>query len=118
MAKTKKARYTVGIDLGTTNSVLSYVDHEAKELRPQTLLVPQVVAPGEVQALPILPSFIYMPMEAEKGKGLFALPWQKGDPEMVVGTMAQERAAEAPSRVVFSAKSWLCNERIDRKSVV
>ena len=116
MAKTKKSRYTVGIDLGTTNSVLSYVDHESAELRPQTLLIPQIVAPGEIQALPILPSFIYMPLEAERGKGLYRLPWQSEDPELVVGTGAQARAAEAPSRVVFSAKSWLCNDRIDRHS--
>ncbi|MBO4345875.1 MAG: Hsp70 family protein, partial [Victivallales bacterium] len=108
-------RYSVGIDLGTTNSILSYVDLTAEEKRPQTLPIPQVVAPGETQALPMLPSFIYMPPKAELGKGLYDLPWA-AEGGMVVGAYAQARSAEAPSRVVYSSKSWLCNDRIDRHS--
>lgn len=116
MAKSKEARYTVGIDLGTTNSVLSYVDHKADKPLPQPFLIPQIVAPGEIQALPSLPSFIYMPMDAEAEKGIYNLPWNKENPELVVGTMARDKAAEAPDRVVFSSKSWLCCDRIDRRS--
>ncbi len=108
-------RYSVGIDLGTTNSILSYVDLTGEEKRPQTLPIPQIVAPGETQALPMLPSFIYMPPKAELGKGLYDLPWA-AEGGMVVGAYAQARSAEAPSRVVYSSKSWLCNDRIDRHS--
>ena len=113
--KKKTPRYSVGIDLGTTNSILSYVDLTEEVKRPQTLAIPQIVAPGETQELPMLPSFIYMPTNAELGKGLYDLPWG-GETGIVVGTYAQARSAEAPSRVIYSSKSWLCNERIDRHS--
>lgn len=110
------ARFTVGIDLGTTNSIISYVDLQADDKRPQTLAIPQIVAPGETQELPMLPSFIYMPTQAELGKGLFTLPWNSAEQPAVIGAFAQARSAEAPSRVVYSSKSWLCNSRIDRHS--
>lgn len=109
-----KPRYTIGIDLGTTNSVLSYVDHEATSLKPQVFYVEQAVAAGEFQELPALPSFIYMPLDDEKEQ--CRLPWQAERPAMIVGEMARSKSAEAPIRVVYSSKSWLCNDRIDRHS--
>ena len=110
----KSPRYTIGIDLGTTNTVLAYVDHKSKSLVPQVLNIPQVVAPGETQALPALPSFLYLPLPGETANGLLSLPWDDAEPTAVIGTYARQRAAEAPSRVVFSSKSWLCSDRIDR----
>ncbi|MBQ6472653.1 MAG: Hsp70 family protein [Victivallales bacterium] len=111
---TESTRYTVGIDLGTTNTVLAYVDHGLPNPQPQVLPIPQVVAPGEVQALPSLPSFLYLPLAGECDQGRMSLPWQRKSPKVVVGTYAQARASEAPGRVVFSSKSWLCSDRIDR----
>ena len=59
------SRFCVGIDLGTTNSVLSYVDTQSDNPIPQTLTIPQLVAPGEIASLPSLPSFIYLPEDGE-----------------------------------------------------
>jgi len=107
------AQYVVGIDLGTTNSVLAYIPLEAEEPEVQLLPIPQLVAPGTVESLGALPSFIYLPSEHEAGKGAFDLPWAKGS-DYVVGEMARRQAAEVPDRTVGAAKSWLCHGRVDR----
>jgi len=107
------AQYVVGIDLGTTNSVLAYIPLEAEEPEVQLLPIPQLVAPGTVESLGALPSFIYLPSEHEAGKGAFDLPWAKGS-NYVVGEMARRQAAEVPDRTVGAAKSWLCHGRVDR----
>lgn len=107
------AQYVVGIDLGTTNSVLAYIPLEAEEPEVQLLPIPQLVAPGTVESLGALPSFIYLPSEHEAGKGAFDLPWAKGS-DYVVGEMARRQAADVPDRTVGAAKSWLCHGRVDR----
>jgi molecular chaperone DnaK (HSP70) len=47
-------RYLIGIDLGTTNSVVAYIDTEVADANSPipVLPVPQLVAPGEVRTLP------------------------------------------------------------------
>ena len=45
------ARYVLGIDLGTTNSVLAYTPLDADEPAVQLLPVPQLVASGTVESL-------------------------------------------------------------------
>ncbi|MCK6587321.1 MAG: Hsp70 family protein, partial [Polyangiaceae bacterium] len=108
------ARYTVGIDLGTTHCALAFAELEAEGARPETLAIPQLVASGQVEARPLLPSFIYLPHASE---GPQALPW---DPEraFAVGEHARARGADAPLRLVSSAKSWLCHTGIDRRGQV
>ncbi len=117
------SRYVVGIDLGTTNSALAYVDTEAlgedgKGGTIHVLDVPQVVAPGTLEPRSLLPSFLYLATAEELGSGGFRLPW--GDPPdgRVIGTLAAKRAADTPDRVVSSAKSWLCNPRVDRTAPI
>lgn len=112
-------RFVVGIDLGTTNSALAYVDtleldDRASGATIRTLDVPQVTAPGTLEPRPLLPSFLYLATSEELASGGFALPWGAPPEGRVAGALAAKRAAEAPDRVVSSAKSWLCNERIDR----
>jgi len=111
------AQYVVGIDLGTTNSVLAYVPLETEEPEVQLLPIPQLVAPGTVESLMALPSFIYLPSEYEAGKGAFDLPWAN-DLDYVVGEMARRQAAEVPDRTVGAAKSWLCHGRVDRREEI
>ena len=108
------SRFCVGIDLGTTNSVLSYVDTMSDNPCPTTLLIPQLVAPGEIASLPALPSFIYLPEDGEINLKLLKLPWQKTGENIAVGTFAQEMSAKSPEKVVSSSKSWLCCDKIDR----
>ncbi len=115
------ARYVVGIDLGTTNCVLAYVDtHRAAagaESPPlEVLAVPQLIKPGVVEARTQLPSFVYVPAANELKPESVALPW--GQPEHVVGELARMRGAEVPSRVVASAKSWLCSVEADPREPI
>ncbi|HLM75289.1 MAG TPA: Hsp70 family protein, partial [Polyangiaceae bacterium] len=106
------ARYTVGIDLGTTHCALAFADASTEGARPEALPIPQLIAQGQVEARPLLPSFLYLPHASE---GPQALPW---DPErsFAVGEHARARGADAPLRLVSSAKSWLCHTGIDRRS--
>jgi hypothetical protein len=101
-------RFVVGIDLGTTNSALAWVDTSLSEERPQVQVqdVTQLVNPGEPARQTLLPSFLYLPGELDFPKGSLALPWDK-KPSTVVGELARKRGAENPARVVASAKSWL-----------
>jgi molecular chaperone DnaK (HSP70) len=111
------ARFAVGIDLGTTHTALAYVDlelSEGDEAPPAVFSIPQLVAQGAIEARPLLPSFLYLPHSSE---GAQALPW---DPSRawVVGEHARARGAEAPARLVSSAKSWLCHPGVDRRAAI
>ncbi len=111
------AKYIIGIDLGTTNSVLAYtlVDADRPEIR--LLPIPQLVAPGTVESRTLLPSFLYLPTEKELESGLFHSPW--GEPQgFVVGELARRQAAEMPHRTVGAAKSWLCHSRVNRHDAI
>src|SRR4051794_9439266 len=69
-------RYVVGIDLGTTNSALAYVDTEADRWAVRDFPVPQLTAAYEVEARPVLPSFHYEPAKGEFPPAALKLPWQ------------------------------------------
>lgn len=108
-----KARYVVGIDLGTTNSAVAFADTEDPRLVVQTFSVPQVVSPGQVERRETLPSFHYQPAEGELPAESLALPWEKR-PRHAVGVFARDQGVKAPGRLVASAKSWLCHPGVDR----
>ena len=98
--------YIIGIDLGTTNSVVAHADGLAAEedVRIEVREIPQLVNPGEVAELPFLPSFLFIPGELDFAEGSLALPWDKR-PRYVVGELARKRGAENPARLIASAKS-------------
>ncbi len=108
------ARYVVGIDLGTTNSALAYVDVESAPDEVRTLAVPQLTAPGVVEPRDTLPSFHYQPAGGEFAPGACRLPWQSADGEHLVGTFARDHGETVPGRLISSAKSWLCHAGVDR----
>src|SRR5205085_12691431 len=87
------ARYLIGIDLGTTNSALAYIDLQrkpagrAKAPEIQSFAVPQLVAPGETAGRPLLPSFLYLPGRHHLPAGATALPLDP-DPAYAVGELA------------------------------
>src|ERR671928_320572 len=113
------SRFLIGIDLGTTNSAVAYVDTEERPARgaPPPVRVfeaPQLVAEGEVRALPSLPSFIYFTDDAEDEAPGLRLPWEEETDGALVGVIARERGALAPGRQVVSAKSWLSLSSVDR----
>ena len=112
------SRYVVGIDLGTTNSALAYVDTAAgAEPTLNHLAIPQVVQPGVVEDRPLLPSFLYLPGPNEQPTGSLQLPWAKKR-DYAVGEFARNFGSQVPTRLVSSAKSWLCHAGIDRRQPV
>jgi DNA-K related protein/Hsp70 protein len=112
------SRYLIGIDLGTTNSAVAYVD----TLEPVTgdtppihvFDIPQLIAEGEVGAVSMLPSFLYFANEQDT-PGSLRLPWEER-PDAVAGVFAREQGALVPGRQVTSAKSWLCHDAVDRNA--
>jgi molecular chaperone DnaK (HSP70) len=116
-------RYIVGIDLGTTNSAVSYADIQSV-LDTKTQIssnhpfikifrTPQLTGPGEVTRMPVLPSFLYIPGEFEISKDNITLPWATSE-DYFSGAFARDHGAKVPSRLVSSAKSWLCHANVDR----
>lgn len=111
------AKYIVGIDLGTTNSVLACVPLEAETPRPEFLPIPQLVAAGTTESRTILPSFLYLATQQEADSGVYNLPWAAGR-GFAVGEAARRRGAEVPDRTVGAAKSWLAHSRVDRRQPI
>ena len=112
------SRFVVGIDLGTTNSALAYVDTGAgKDAKVTPFPVPQVVAQGSVEDRPLLPSFLYLPGDGEQPAGAMKLPWD-AKRDYCVGEFARAFGSQVPTRLVASAKSWLCHPDVDRKAPI
>jgi molecular chaperone DnaK (HSP70) len=101
------ARFVVGIDLGTTHTVVAYSEIDAKRKGapdPRIFEVAQLVTPRERESLALLPSCLYAPLAGEV----------EGDPDWVAGELARKRGAEVVGRSVTSAKSWLSHGSVDR----
>ena len=116
------SRYSIGIDLGTTHCVLSYLDLQmadeavkADAIKQEVLFIPQLTAPGSIDERLQLPSFIYQFHESEVASGDLALPWN-GAPNQLVGELARNMGSKTPIRLISSAKSWLCHGGVDRRS--
>jgi Hsp70 protein len=111
------AKYSIGIDLGTTNSVVAYLPLEGDNPQVQILPIPQLVAASTVEERPMLPSFLYLGSEQEQKSGVFDLPWAKRCRD-AVGELARRQAADVPTRTVVGAKSWLTHSRVDRRQPI
>lgn len=124
----ERARYIIGIDLGTTNSAVSYIDTDLSKnpsLAVQQLRILQLTGTGIVEALPVLPSFYYIADVQEFPYGSLCLPWdppqlsqQQADQDFAVGMWAKDQGARVPTRLIQSAKSWLCNPAASRKEKI
>ncbi len=94
----------IGIDLGTTNSALAYIDEgeaQDRDFPPVHIFeTPQLVAAGRIEPRRTLPSFLFL---------------EDGQP---VGVYAREQGAIVPTRLVHSAKSWLSNPDVDRTAKI
>jgi hypothetical protein len=113
-------RYSVGIDLGTTHTVASYVDlgqSDRDEVALRDFGIEQLTGPGAVEARPALPSFIYLPHPDELSHGDRGLPWSD-EQGAVVGELARSLGSKTPIRLVSSAKSWLCHPGVDRRAPI
>jgi hypothetical protein len=112
------SRYVVGIDLGTTNSAIAYADTGAgDDIAIRLLPVLQVVQPGVTDERPLLPSFLYLPQPGELPAGSLRLPWDEKR-DFAVGEFARNFGSHVPTRLVASAKSWLCHPGVDRRAAI
>ncbi|PSW81350.1 Hsp70 family protein [Photobacterium angustum] len=114
MQDTQQHRYSVGIDLGTTHCVLSYVDLQDENADVTVMPIPQLTNPGNVEEKNQLPSFMYQAHESELAEGDTALPWN-AKPNAIVGAMARSLGSKTPIRLISSAKSWLCHGGVNRR---
>ena len=109
------ARFSLGIDLGTSNSAIAFSDLASD----QTIIIPvaQIVGQNQLGDRPTLASALYLPHPNEFPGGL-APPW--GDPAdiAIIGQFARDHGALVPDRLVASAKSWLSNPHIDPRQAL
>jgi len=107
-----RARFSIGIDLGTTNCALAFVplDGEAKS---EILAIPQWETLSTITESTVLPSFLYLPEEAAAAQIRVG---ETDNQQWIVGLLARKKAAESPGRVMHSAKSWLCHHTADRSA--
>ena len=117
-----KPAFLVGIDLGTTNTVVAYADANAAQAGIQLFAIEQLLAAGEVGARPLLPSLRYHRAAGELAPGDLQLPWPQGDvtsaEHPVLGALARQLGAQVPGRLVTSAKSWLSHANVDRQAPI
>jgi len=118
MTASDSVSYIIGIDLGTTNSAVSCVDLNAKDPREiQIFKVPQLTGPGEIGREKVLPSFLYIPGDYDIPADAVVHPYKTTD-RAFAGVYARDHGAKVPSRLVSSAKSWLCHHQADRKAKI
>jgi DNA-K related protein/Hsp70 protein len=113
----KPTRRAVGIDLGTTHTVVAFADLDG-EAPTQIFPVHQLVTPTLREARPLFPSCLYAPVPGEISEEALALFGVFGDARWVAGELARRRGGEVPGRLVASAKSWLCHPGVDRDAPI
>src|SRR5947209_7717117 len=107
-------RFSLGIDLGTSNSAIAVADLESDQTR--IVEITQILSPNQLGQTPTLASAVYVPHCEEFSKGSFPLlPWNDAGEPTIIGQFAREHGALVPDRLVTSAKSWLSNPHIDPK---
>ncbi|MDK9756808.1 Hsp70 family protein [Vibrio sp. D173a] len=107
-------KFSVGIDLGTTHCVMSFVDTYNEDARVEVMPIPQLTAPGTVETRSQLGSFLYQPHQHEMNPQSRVLPWSS-EPKALVGAIARNLGSKTPIRLVASAKSWLCHAGVNRR---
>lgn len=107
------AEFVIGIDLGTTNSVLAYAPLEFDDPAVEVLDIPQLIDRQTVEGFPSLPSFLYLGTKPDVEDQILDLPWAQNR-DFAVGRFANKQSAAQPDRTVGAAKSWLGHSKVDR----
>ncbi|MDD1621709.1 MAG: hsp70 family protein [Methylococcaceae bacterium] len=113
--KNTNSYYLVGIDLGTTHTVVAYADANDPEKNIHLFEVQQLVVPGEVEERPLLPSVRYHPADGELSDDAGFLTPKDG---AVLGEAARVLGAKSQGRLVTSAKSWLSHTSVDHGAAI
>src|SRR5215472_11611597 len=107
-------RFSLGIDLGTTNSAMALTDVASD--RTEVLDITQIIRPNQIGEKATLASAVYIPHRNEFLENSLGLPWvDKNENPKIIGHFASEHGALIPDRLITSAKSWLSNAHIDPK---
>ncbi|RCW70222.1 Hsp70 family protein [Pseudorhodoferax soli] len=109
------AAFRIGIDLGTTHTVLAFAPVGADGI--QVFPVPQSIAAGEVAPRPLLPSLRFHAAAGAVAAADLPLPWPSDEPA-ILGAFARELGQQTPGRLVASAKSWLSHPAVDRTAAI
>lgn len=122
MSAVHAARYVVGIDLGTSNTVAASASLTSASHEITLLPIAQRTAADEVSGQPLLPSVRYHGAVGEIGEAAWSKPWPallaSADRPAVIGRWARDLGAAVPSRLVASAKSWLSHSGVDRHAAI
>lgn len=111
------SKFAIGIDLGTSNCVVSIANLESEHIR--LLKIEQSSAINETSQLEVLPSCLYFLNQAEIDSRSMQTKREIGDSlPFTSGTLAKQMASDQPHRVIVSAKSWLCNHLADRNAKI
>ncbi len=111
------SRYVIGIDLGTTNTAVGWVDTHEESPTPKILPLLQITEVGERSERDTVPSFLFLPDGADVPEGALDLPWAERR-DFSVGALARKNASTMPNKVISSAKSWLCASNVDRTAAI
>ena len=116
----RQSRYLIGIDLGTTNCALSFVDTLAEKPNTRVLPIIQLRSPGQLEERPGLASCCYVAAPDERKRRVLAAPIEGAElpADTAVGSYALTQLGTAPGRVIQSAKSWLCHGGVDRAAPI
>jgi molecular chaperone DnaK (HSP70) len=109
--------YLVGIDLGTTHTVVAYAQTDNPSREIQIFQIEQLIAPGQVAARSLLPSVRYHPADGELSEDDLSFPngASLGD-TAIIGEAARLLGAKTKGRFVTSAKSWLSHPSVDHNA--
>jgi molecular chaperone DnaK (HSP70) len=110
------ARFSLGIDLGTSNSAVAADNFESDEVT--VVEITQILRPNQIGESSTLPSALYLPHPDEFPADAIQLPWANNSGAAIIGHFAREHGALMPDRLVTSAKSWLSNFHVDPRRPV
>lgn len=110
------SRYVVGIDLGTTNCAVAFMDTQINKPLLEIFRIEQMVDFQTSQLSDTLPSFHYELTASESSQINSRFQFSDGEHLSVVGAFARQRGVQMPGRCIASAKSWLCHSHVDRTS--
>ncbi len=116
------SKYCIGIDLGTTNTAMSFVaradiDERSGHVPVREFAIAQVTAAGAVEDRSTLPSALYVAAGSELPPGSLHLPW-RAEEKVVIGEFARRQGIDVPTRFIHSGKSWLCHGGVNREEAI
>lgn len=112
----QSTQYLVGIDLGTTHTVVAYTDAMDSSKKIRIFEIEQLVTLGQVGAKKLLPSVRYHPTKGELSEA--DISFSPTGEQAVIGEAARLLAAKTQGRFVTSAKSWLSHPAVDQSAKI